>query len=140
MRKKCSWLMVVLCCVLMMHTTPVMAAGAQDDSRVTVMPRAVYIAVASIDMQISNGTAYISADLSGHTDVTKVTIKAELQRKKDGSWKTIKTFTKSKNSRVVVMEEEYPVDSETYTYRVKATFTAYSGSSSESRIGYSAEI
>lgn len=139
MKKKCMWLVVFMCCVLLVHTTPVMAKEMQRNNPIPVTPYATYISSASISLQVIDGTAYISASLSGYSNATKATIKAELQEKKNGSWKTIKTFTKTKEGRVVGMEESYAVD-EDYTHRVKATFTVYSGSSSESRIGYSAEI
>ncbi len=72
----------------------------------------------------SNGTATCygtTRSSSGYTAKVKV----ELQRKKSGSWSTIKSWTAT-NSSYAVIDKEYSVTSG-YSYRLKVTHSALDG-------------
>lgn len=86
------------------------------------------------DGSISKGllSTTVSADITGKSGVTKVKIKMELQKLSDGSYSTIETWEQTFNSISGSMNES-KLTNPLSTYRLKATFTAYSGSNSESK-------
>lgn len=56
-------------------------------------------------------------------DVDKITAKCELQQL-DGSWKTIKSWSESRNGSEIMYSKSYPVY-KNYSYRVKVTASVY---------------
>lgn len=71
------------------------------------------------------------ASINGTPNVTKVNIKLELQKKKEGEYSTIDTWEKTYNSTVGKFSKSKAI-SPLGEYRLKATVTAYVGSKSES--------
>ena len=59
-------------------------------------------------------------------DVDKMTLKCELQQYK-GGWKTIKTWTETRNSPEIMYTKEYMVEKD-YSYRIRLTASAYKNS------------
>ena len=138
MRKKCKVLLMMLCCAIWMCAVPVCAQAKGGNENVAV-PYMLYIADASSKLSITSGTSNVQSWLSGTSSVTKVSITAKLQQYKNGSWTTIKTFSKSKDSTSVTLSDTYPV-TKGYTYRVQSTVTAYCGGASETRTVTSNEV
>lgn len=140
MRKKCKVLLLMLCCAIWMCAVPVCAMERGTGIAQMISPYALYISSASAKLSIgSDGSAQIETKLFGTSSVTKVSITAKLQQYKNGSWSTIKTFTKSKDSTSVTLSDTYPV-TKGYTYRVQSTVTAYCGGASETRTVMSSEV
>lgn len=139
MRKKCKVLLMMLCCAIWMCAVPVCAQTKGGDGNVAV-PYMLYIKSAGGMLDVSSGgSANIEVYVKGTSSVTKVSITAKLQQYKNGSWSTIKTFTKSKDSTSVTLSDTYPV-TKGYTYRVQSTVTAYCGGASETRTVTSNEV
>lgn len=100
----------------------------------------LYILKAESNLAIeSGGLAKAEAYIRGNSNVTKVSITANLQQYKSGKWNTIKTFSKSKESTTVSLLEEYSV-AKGYTYRLQSTVTAYCGGASETKTVTSSEV
>ena len=74
----------------------------------------------------------VSASITGKSNVTSVKIKLELQKLSGGSYSTVETWEQSFSGRSGSMEES-KLTNPLSTYRLKATFTAYGGSNSESK-------
>lgn len=84
------------------------------------------IAMISGDMDIiSPNMAKVWVDASGesHNGMNRIKVKCELQ-KKNGSWKTIKTWSEVFNDIMISYTKEYPVETG-YEYRLKLTVYAY---------------
>lgn len=77
----------------------------------------------------------VSASITGKSNVTSVKIKLELQKLSGGSYSTVETWEQSFSGRSGSMEES-KLTNPLSTYRLKATFTAYSGSNSETKTLY----
>ncbi len=94
-------------------------------------PLMTYINEADTDIDIDgSGNVTVSASIYAYSNVDKVKIISRLQRYRNGKWRTVKSFTKSKKKNYASLEEEYSV-SKGYYYRVKTTFIAYDGYSNE---------
>lgn len=79
----------------------------------------------------STGLAELTCYITCRPENTsKVKIQANLQQFRNGQWCTIKTFVTERNSKNVVLNENYHV-SKGYDYRISAIFTAYSGVQTE---------
>lgn len=86
---------------------------------------------------IEHGTlkTTVSTKIVGKSTVTSVKIKMELQKLSSGSYSTVETWEQTFTGRSGAMEES-KITNPLSTYRLKATFTAYSGSASETKILY----
>lgn len=118
-------------------------APAADTSSVVslaMMPRMDYIAQANGRIYIdSDGIATVSCSVYGYQGTTThVKISANLQQYKSGKWVSIKNFTVEDDSHRTSLSKTYKI-SKGYSYRVRATITAYSGSSVETRTVTSSE-
>ena len=78
----------------------------------------------------SGTTATVTASARGNNTVTKITTKMELQKKSGSSYSTVKTWSSTVNSSSASLKKTAIV-SNSATYRVKTTFTVYTGSTSE---------
>jgi len=87
-----------------------------DNTRYSVISSDTY------KIRISGITATCSASLSASYS-TSLTIKMELQKKKSGTYSTIKTWTTSRTGTSVGIEETRTINPLS-TYRLKVTFTA----------------
>jgi hypothetical protein len=93
--------------------------------------------IATCGGSIDHGTfsTTVTAKITGKASVTSVKIKMELQKLSSGTYSTIKTWEETFSGNVGSMEES-KVTNALSTYRLKATFTAYSGSASETKTVY----
>lgn len=125
-----SLICVMMSAVMMlsMHGWAGVAVAAETSA---VQPRYSYASSASTDLSIdSAGTATCTATLQGYSGTTtKIYVKMELQYASTVIFNTIKTWTATYNSYRATMEKTTTVDSG--RYRLKVTFTVYSGSASE---------
>ena len=88
------------------------------------------------NLSITNGTASCSATLTGiNGTTTKVVIKMTLQKKTLLWWSEAESWTATYNTYYGTLSKTATVKSG--TYRVKAVYTVYSGSNSESITDYS---
>ena len=96
-----------------------------------------YAYISSYYSSIVHGTlsTTVKASVSGKSNVTKIKIKMELQKEKDGSYSTVKTWEETFYSRSAYKEES-KATSPTATYRLKTTITVYAGSNSETIYTY----
>lgn len=86
----------------------------------------------------SSGTATCTSALNGYSGITtKIVIKMTLQKKTLFWWGAEQTWTSTINGDYGSLAKTASVGSG--TYRVKAEFTAYSGSNSEEITAYSQE-
>lgn len=95
----------------------------------TIMPRFTYIKQVGAGLRIQNKVAHIYAECITYNRAN-ISIKVELQRKENGTWKTIKTFSGSANDEECVVSEEYTVTSG-YDYRTNVSATANGESTSK---------
>lgn len=87
-----------------------------------IRPLYVTILKANSEIEITNNTASVKTSVTSKKQC-KLSITMSLQRKSGTSWKTLKTWTASKeNARTLTLSKEYSVNSG--TYRVKATVSA----------------
>lgn len=91
----------------------------------------------SIDARINVGTlnTTVKGQIQGTTNVTRITIKLELQKKSSGSYSTIKTWEETFYTDAA-SKTESKITSPFSTYRLKATFTVYTSTNSETRVLY----
>lgn len=90
------------------------------------------------NLSISNGTASCSATLTGiNGTTTKIVIKMTLQKKTLLWWSEVETWSATYNTYNGTLSKTASVKSG--TYRVKAVYTVYSGSNSESITDYSSQ-
>lgn len=90
------------------------------------------------NLSISNGTASCSATLTGiNGTTTKIVIKMTLQKKTLLWWSEVEAWSATYNTYYGTLSKTASVKSG--TYRVKAVYTVYSGSNSESITDYSSQ-
>lgn len=92
-------------------------------------PRWNYIITIAGDLDINSlglATVWVHCN-SDFNSVTKIKAKCELQRLENRSWKTIKTWTETRDASSVMYEKEAALY-KNYSYRLKITASAYSGS------------
>lgn len=106
-----------------------------SDSEKEVQPKTTYISTYGAVIAHGAVTTTVSADMTGTSSVTKVKIKMELQKLSSGSYSTVETWSQTFTGRSGIMEET-KITNPFSTYRLKATFTAYTSSTSETRTAY----
>ena len=116
-------------CLAVFMNTPVMAY-AQEAESTNVTPRYSCISSYKVELSISSGTASISANLSGYSNVTDSYIKCNLEKLMGSYWMQLKSFTAS-GVTSASLSKSYSVDAGTYrvmgTFRCNTeTITAYS--------------
>lgn len=110
-------------------------AAIADDN--IIQPLYDYTSSTSVNMVIKNGTANCSAQLVGYASTDKIKITLTLQKKTLLWWNEVDTWTTTYYTNVATISKSCSVGSG--TYRVKAEFTAYCGSDSETITTYSGE-
>ncbi len=109
-----------------------------ESGSTTVQPRYDYTKNYNETLTIANGTASCTASLKGISGTTtKVVIKMTLQKKTLLWWSEVETWSTTSNTYYGTLTKTAAVKSG--TYRVKAVYTVYSGSNSESITDYSAQ-
>lgn len=106
-----------------------------DDTQKETSPKMTYID--SYKGNINQGvfSTTVSAKITGKSNVTSVKIKMELQKLSSGIYSTVETWEQLFTGKTGSMEQS-KITNSLSTYRLKATFTAYSGSASETKILY----
>jgi len=130
-------LSMVMVMVLLFGLSAVSYAAPADDGS-AIQPRYNYTSKFSETLTISGGTATCKASLTGiNGTTTKVVIKMTLQKKTLLWWSEVETWSATYNTYYGTLSKTASVKSG--TYRVKAVYTVYSGSNSESITDYSSQ-
>ena len=101
----------------------------------TVEPKTSFIRLidASINVGVLNTT--VTGQVRGTSSVTSIKIKLELQKKTGTTYSTVKTW-----EEIFYSDEATKTESKSTspfsTYRLKATFTVYTSTNSETRVLY----
>lgn len=105
-----------------------------------IVPYMKYTARASTNLIIdSKGNATVTASIDGYKGITnKVSINAELQQYKNGSWTKVTSFSDSDNSHRIRIYETTKV-SKGYKYRVVTMVTAIHNGDKETKTIISSE-
>lgn len=120
----CLWIMI---CSSLIGTMAVTTEPSQIKSTL------IGSTVADVDVGALKTT--VIGSVQGVSTVTRVKIKLELQKKSGESYSTIKTWEEMFYSNEATKTES-KLTSPLNTYRLKATFTAYTNTSSETRVVY----
>ncbi len=91
-------------------------------------PRWSYLTTIAVDMDFDNYNG-VDIEVMCDADVTetdKIKVVCELQQY-DGSWKTIKSWTETRNNTCIMFSKSYAVY-KNYSYRVKITASTYKNS------------
>lgn len=117
--------------LLISTSVGLISIAAQEENQ----PKTTYFssALATIDVGILRTT--VTGTVSGVDSVTSIKIKLELQKKSGASYSTIKTWEETFSGHNA-MKIESKTTSPLSTYRLKATFTVYTSTSSETRVVY----
>lgn len=125
---------VMLCFVCAGFTsTSVFAQDSNGVEKISVIsPRWTYIADAEVDLAIRNSNAIVDCWVNGHYNTaTKSKVIAELQVKSSSTnWIPVAIWTDTQNGYMASVYETKEINPNN-TYRVKATFTVWEGSQSE---------
>ena len=117
MRRLISVLLVLMMSVCM--TLPVCAMEERDAANEEVSVNYVSINTISSSLSFSNGFAKCSTNVVGKAGTTKIKITMHLQKKTDGAWHDVETFSGSKNARSYTLTGSKAVSKG--TYRIKST-------------------
>lgn len=133
---------VFLCSVLLLLTMSVgvSAQSVQEENNQQIQPRWSYTSFTAQNIYISNGQIACHGEAEGYPGTTtKVTITLYLQKKTLFWWSDEEewSFTYQNYRGSLTGKTSMP---ESGTYRTKAVYTVYSGSSSETITGYSSEL
>ncbi|MBQ8683058.1 MAG: hypothetical protein IJ518_00905 [Clostridia bacterium] len=139
MSKRTKTIVCLLMSLVLLLPLNVMASAATATKN-QVQPRWSYTDMAYVGLDITTGgTAYSTADAEGYPGTTtKIYIKMTLQKHTLLWWSKVETWEGTFNNFYGTLCETTQVGSG--TYRVKAEFTVYSGSSSEDITLYSQEL
>ena len=101
-------------------------------------PRLAYISAAETDLKINGTTAIVDCWVKGHAnDATKAKVIAELQVQSSATnWIPVAIWTDTQDGYRASVYETKTINSAN-TYRVKATYTVWEGSQSETITVYS---
>lgn len=101
---------------------PVLASEIDNEGSSVVMPRYSYTNSASSTLSISSGTATCKSVVVGMSGyVTKIVFTQKLQKKVDGSWTNVKTWTTTKNQvSAAVVNTKSSLSKGTYRLRTNA--------------------
>ena len=111
------------------------AYGSDDDDGET---KAKYYSSALANISISGGTVTTTGKVVGNNSTTKITIKLYLQKKSNGSWSNVASWTGTKVGKDYKLTKSKVISKG--TYRTKASCTVYSGNNSEHVTKYSSSI
>lgn len=112
---------------------------AEDSPQALInQPRLTYIVDAQTDLMVRNGTATVDCWVKGSiSSATKAKAIVELQVKNSPTnWIPVAIWTDTQNDFMAAVYETKEINSNN-TYRVKATYTVWEGSQSETITVYS---
>ena len=144
MKKKVALVLLLSLMTVIMAPTAVFATDYvefQDNQQFSVIqPRLTYIAEAQTSIRVENGAAVVDCWVKGdYGEATKAKVIAELQLKSGNNWMAYGTWTNTENAfKASVYETKSVTDG--HTYRVKATYTVWEGSQSETITVFSDEV
>ncbi len=131
-----------LCSVLLLLTMSVgvSAQSVQEEKDPEIQPRYSYTVSTAASIYVSNGMIACHGEVEGYPGTaTKVTITLYLQKKTLFWWSDEEEWSTSYNRYYGSFTGKVTLP-ESGTYRTKAVYTVYSGSSSETITGYSSEL
>lgn len=134
--KKIAITLLLVSTALLVPVTSMAAVSAIPDAQQTieVMPRMTYLVEWKNGLNITGTTATVDCWVNGHVDTaTKAKVIAELQLKSGDNWLPVAIWTDTQNGYRAAVYETKTV-TEGNTYRVKATYTVWEGSQSETHI------
>lgn len=112
----------------------------KEQSETDIAPYMTYIEEWENSLTFSGNTASVDCWVSGDVlNATKAKVVAELQLKSGSSWIAYGTWTETANTFKASVYETKSVKTG-QTYRVKATFTVWEGSQSESIVVFTDEV
>lgn len=100
-----------------------------------LQPKATYIQTTDARINVGALSTTVKGRVNGTIAVTSIRIRLELQKKTGTTYSTIKTWEETFDSNEAVKTES-KLTSPLSTYRLKATFTVYTSSSSETKTVY----
>ena len=121
-------LYLLFCSFLLFSFLAPNSGYALDQSEIQL--QSIYINKSSCFISISGITANCTSSLNTRSS-TKLSIKMELQKKKSGTYETIKTWSASKTGTYLSVAEKRTINLLS-DYRLKTTFTA----GTETRVTY----
>lgn len=121
-------LYLLFCSFLLFSFLAPNSGYALDPSEIQL--QSIYINKSSCFISISGITANCTSSLNTRSS-TKLSIKMELQKKKSGTYETIKTWSASKTGTYLSVAEKRTINLLS-DYRLKTTFTA----GTETRVAY----
>lgn len=121
-------LYLLFCSFLLFSFLAPNSGYALDQSEIQL--QSIYINKSSCFISISGITANCTSSLNTRSS-TKLSIKMELQKKKSGTFETIKTWSVSKTGTYLSVAEKRTINLLS-DYRLKTTFTA----GTETRVAY----
>lgn len=118
-----------------------MTSLADDNIDYGVMPCLTYIADTKTTLSISGDTATVDCWVNGHVlDATKAKVIAELQVKNSATnWIPVAIWTDTQNAFKASVYETKTINPNNI-YRVKATYTVWEGSQSETITAFTDEM
>ena len=131
-----------LCFVLLSLTMSfgVSAQSVQDEQAMQIQPRWSYVNYTQQHISVSNGKIVCEGEVQGYPGVTtKITISLYLEKKILFWWSDQDEWNTTYQNYRGSFKGETAMPS-SGTYRTKAVYTVYSGSSSETITGYSSEL
>lgn len=135
--KRLISLAMSLMVLLSLNLWPSVDVSAEESS---IQPRLQYTAYTTTSMiENSNGTVTCYAEAEGYSGITtRIHIKMELQKFGTIKWETVTTWESTVFTYYSSLSKTYTL-SKSALYRVKATYTVYSGGAYEIITSYSGE-
>lgn len=140
--KKIAITLLLISTALLVPVTSMAAVSDIPDTQqaTEVMPRMTYIVEWKNGLTISGTTATVDCWVNGHVDTaTKAKVIAELQVKSGSNWIPVAIWTDTQNDFEAAVYETKTI-TKGNTYRVKATYTVWEGSQSETHISIGDEV
>lgn len=139
-KKKITFVLLVIFLVTAVFPTAVFAKSENQEIKI-VEPRLTYISDAETDLSLTGTTAIVDCWVKGNVlNATKAKVIAELQVKSSATnWIPVAIWTDTQNDFMASVYETKTINLNN-TYRVKATYTVWEGSQSETITVFSDEL
>lgn len=124
----------ILLALVMVFTVVITAFAALPEDN-TVAPCYVCIGDTDTTFTVNTFSCIGKGRIIGLSGVTKVNVKLQLQKENDGVWSTVETWEKTSNTNSATLEGSATI-SPFSNYRLKAVYTAYTSSDSETLVAY----
>ena len=140
--KKIAITLLLVSTALFVPVTSMAAVSDIPDAQqeIEVTPRMTYIVEWQNSLSLSDTTATVDCWVNGHVNTaTKAKVIAELQVKSGSNWIPVAIWTDTQNDFEAAVYETKTI-TKGNTYRVKATYTVWEGSQSETHISIGDEV